>query len=79
MTSKEELNKLLMYFVHEHSNGLGLISNTLSLLKIMLERGQEITPEIIQKRIESLQIGKDRCRDAADYLYTQLKAKENEV
>lgn len=75
MKNKEELDKLLMYFIHEHSNGLSLISNTISLLKIIVEKDRDITPERIQKTIDSLQLGKNRCKDAVDYLYTQLKEK----
>ena len=73
MENQKDIKKLLMYFIHEHSNGLSFITNTIASLRIELESGREITSEFIQKKIDFLQIGKNRCKESVDYLYTELK------
>ena len=72
-----ERGKILHYGIHEHNSGISILTGVLVLLKDMTEKGQQISKEDLDKYMEILDKGKKRCTDAIDYIYQEIKAKED--
>ena len=69
--------KVLMYGIHEHSNGLCRIGSNLSLLEKYMEKGT-VDNEKLLKLIESIVDGQKKCKESIDYIYENIKAINDE-
>lgn len=70
---QEELNKLIKYTIHEHSNGMGTIGNCIKILNHKIKMGRSFDTTEMEMFIKWLEGGKKRSNDSLDYLYTRLK------
>jgi ATP/maltotriose-dependent transcriptional regulator MalT len=66
---QKEINKLIMYVIHEHNSGLGLAGTYVNLAKNALRKGDlDKVKEYLDKIYD---VGLTRQREAVDYLYTK--------
>ncbi len=72
-----ERGKIIHHGIHEHNGGISILTGVLSLLKDSIEKGKQISKEDLDQYIEFLEKGKKRCTDAIDYIYNEIKAKED--
>lgn len=62
--SKEVIN----HTIHEHNSGLGYIVNAVYMIKQLVPDNKEV-----MEQLDNITRGKNKCKDAIDYLYTNLK------
>lgn len=82
---KTDVGKILSYGIHEHNGGIGLIFNNFLFMKKQIEKG-DIKLEGDQQQIdwflnciESTLTAKDRCKDAVDHIYKNIKSNYTEA
>ena len=66
-----ENGKIISHGIHDHNSGLRYLRTYISILKIKIEKGENIKLEDIEK----LEKGLKRCRDSMDYIYIKFKEK----
>ena len=61
--------------IHEHNSGLGILINWAKFLEnhIQKESPETFKDEKVQKALEGIRHGKERCKEAMDYVYTKFK------
>lgn len=74
-----EEGKILSHGIHEHSNGQSLIINSVSIMKRLIENGniriegEDSNIEMFTKSLDLIIKGKERNKEAIDYIYTKFK------
>ena len=76
---KTEEGKLVHYLIHEHNNGIGIISNAVRGLEFRLDNKLPIEEEDLRKIIEWVRSGIKRSNDGVDYLYEKLKERHKNI
>jgi hypothetical protein len=72
-----ERGKIIHHGIHEHNGGISILTASLGILKDMIEKDHQISKDELIQYIGFLEKGKKRCTDAIDYIYNEIKAKED--
>jgi hypothetical protein len=72
-----ERGKIIHYGIHEHNSGISILTASLEILKDKIEKNHQISKDDLIQYIGYLEKGKKRCTDAIDYIYQEIKAKED--
>jgi uncharacterized coiled-coil protein SlyX len=77
--------KIMSYGIHEHNSGLGHIINNLRYIELLIEKrhieikfNDEKYMKDFNDSLVKIRQGKEKSKDAMDYVYTKIKELTND-
>lgn len=69
--------KVMAHGIHEHNSGLSYIINSCTWLEkhIKINYPEVASDEKAMKAIQNIRSGKEKCKEAMDYVYVKFKEK----
>jgi len=74
---KTPVGKIFSHGIHEHNSGLGMIINYALFIERLNEKG-ELTDEKLKEYLQKIKDNKNKCEEAMDYVYTEIKKLQEE-